>query len=141
MLLNKTRKNVISSKIVLADSVFKKFRGLMFEKWNNFNYALVFPFEKASRHRAAIHMFFVFFPIDAVYLRGGKVVDCIENAAPFTPFIAPKSDADMLIELPAGVIGKKKIAVGDIVAIEWKRACAKNSKGFEHVPDNGFKGS
>ncbi len=112
-LINKTNKKIVSEKVVFAKTVFDKFRGLMFRRRRDFDYALVFDFGRASKKSAAIHMFFVFFPIDAVYLKGGRVVDLYRCIAPFTPYLAPKARADTLVELPEGAIWKGGIKVGD----------------------------
>lgn len=48
-----------------------------------------------------IHMLFVFFPIDVVWLdKNKKVVDKRENVKPFTPWITPGKAAKYVIELP-----------------------------------------
>ncbi|VVB59422.1 putative ACR [uncultured archaeon] len=114
-LINRTTKKIICEKVVFAKTIFSKLRGLMFRE--KVDYALVFDFGRASRSSAAIHMFFVFFPIDVVYLRNGTVVDLYKSVMPFTPYLAPKRDADILIELPEGAIEKGKIEIGHKIAI------------------------
>jgi len=113
LLLNMTKNHMISNKVVFADTTFQKFRGLMFKNRKEVNYALVFDFKKALKDSAAIHMFFVFFPIDVVYLRDSKVVDLHRAVQPFTAYLAPKKHADTLIELPQGTIWKSGISIGD----------------------------
>lgn len=113
MLLNMTKNHLISSRVVFANTTFDKFRGLMFKNKKDVNYALVFDFNKALKDSAAIHMFFVFFPIDVVYLRDSKVVDLHRAVKPFTAYLAPKTHADTLIELPQGTIWKSGISIGD----------------------------
>lgn len=113
LLLNMTKNHLISNKVVFANTALQKFRGLMFRSRKDVNYALVFDFNKALKDSAAIHMFFVFFPIDVVYLRDGKVVDLYRAVKPFTAYLAPKKHADTLIELPQGTIWKSGISVGD----------------------------
>ncbi len=112
-LINKTTKKTVCEKVVFAKTIFEKLRGLMFRE--SPDYALVFDFDRPSRSSAAIHMFFVFFPIDVVYLRNDKVVDLYKSVKPFTPYLAPKCDVDMLIELPEGAIEKSRIKLGDFV--------------------------
>lgn len=113
LLLNMTKNYLISNKVVFANTPFEKFRGLMFRNRKDVNYALVFDFKKALKDSAAIHMFFVFFPIDVVYLRDSKVVDLHRAVKPFTAYLAPKTRADTLIELPQGTIWKSGISIGD----------------------------
>lgn len=113
MLVNKTRKKKIIDKVKIARTQFEQARGLMFRKKPD--YALVFPKREASRFGISIHMLFVFFPIDVVYLNKNKVVDVRRNVLPFTPFLMPKAPADTLIELPAGKA--KGVRAGD--AMLW----------------------
>lgn len=116
-LINQTNKSVVCSRVVFAKTAFEKCRGLMFREKKSFDYALVFDFGRASKRAAAIHMLFVFFPIDVVYLRDGNVVDLYRGVMPFTPHLAPKARADTLIELPQGAIWHSGIKMGDKINI------------------------
>jgi len=116
LLVNASNNHLISDKVVFADTTFQKFRGLMFRNKKEVDYAMVFDFGRASKNAAAIHMFFVFFPIDVVYLRDGKVVDMYKGVTPFTPYLEPKEHADTLIELPQGAIWTSGIKLGDEIA-------------------------
>ncbi|MCX6801675.1 MAG: DUF192 domain-containing protein [Candidatus Diapherotrites archaeon] len=111
MLRNKTRKLAIAKKVRFADSFFLKFKGLMFEKKERFDYALVFPFGEETRLGASIHMLFVFFPMAAVYLDSGKKVVDIAILKPFILNYTPKKPAKYLIELPEEKA--KLVSVGD----------------------------
>ena len=97
-------------KIELADTYFKKMKGLMFRK--NLNHALVFLLNKKTIIGASIHSFFVFFPFDIVWLDNFKVIDLKENVKPFTLNVSPKKPSDCFIELPVGTISKNKIKKG-----------------------------
>ncbi|MFH1587709.1 MAG: DUF192 domain-containing protein [Candidatus Diapherotrites archaeon] len=101
MLENKTKKSKILDKTRIADSHWKKFKGLMLESKKNFDYALIFEFAEQGTLINAIHMLFVFFPIDAIYLdENKKAVDIKRNLKPWTLYYAPKKPAKYLIELP-----------------------------------------
>ncbi len=103
MLFNKTKKKKIISRVKIADSFLKRFRGLMFSGKKDFAHALVFVLEKESRFEASIHMMFVFFPIDVLWLDGKRrVVDKREFLRPFALNATPKKPAAFIIELPAG---------------------------------------
>lgn len=103
MLFNKTRKKKIIDGVKIADCFSKRLRGLMFASQKKFNYALVFPLESESRMNASIHMLFVFFPIDVLWLdRNKKVVDKREALRPFVLSAVPKKAAKFIVELPAG---------------------------------------
>lgn len=103
MLVNKTTGAKIASKVKMANTPWQRMKGLMFEKKELFDYALVFSLPKESIMQASIHMIFVFFPIDIVFLdKNKKVVEIANNIKPFTPNYAPKKPAKFLIELQAG---------------------------------------
>lgn len=58
---------------------------------------------------------FVFFPIDVLYLdRDKKIVELKKSFKPFTNY-NPKQDAIYVIELPNGIIDEKELDVGDIL--------------------------
>ncbi len=116
MLLNKTKGKLIAEKVRLAESSWEKLKGLMFEGGEKFDYALVFVLKRESIINATIHMMFVFFPIDVVYLnRDKKVVDVVKNLKPFISSGAPKKPSKYFIELPAGK--SDGIKVGD--ELKW----------------------
>ncbi len=117
MLYNKTTKQKITEKTRVSTSFFALFKGLMFEKKKNFDYAMVFVLPVASRTAASIHTFFVFFPIDVVFLDSQKkVIEVAKSVKPFTPIYMPKKPAAYFVELPEGK--SEKISPGNI--IEWK---------------------
>ena len=58
-------------------------------------------------------MFFVFYPIDVLFLDKNKIVaEMKENFRPFA-FYNPKNKAMYIIELPKGAIKKSKTEIGD----------------------------
>jgi len=115
-LINKTKNKTIIDNVRIAGNFFSQVRGLMFEDKKKFNYALVFPQAVESRHGTSVHMLFVFFPIDIVFLDSDKrVVDVRRNVPSFLPYLAPKKSAKYFIEMPVGK--SSGIEEGDI--IEW----------------------
>jgi len=117
MLFNKTKGNRVISRVKFAEGFLGKFKGLMLEKRQNFDYALVFDFEGEKKTGASIHMMFVFFPIDAVYLnKEKKVVDIAMSLKPFAINYTPRKKSAFLLELPEGYA--KGISIGD--KISWK---------------------
>ncbi|MCK5333238.1 MAG: DUF192 domain-containing protein [Candidatus Aenigmarchaeota archaeon] len=116
VLFNKTCKKIISKDVRFASTPLQKMRGLMFRKKPD--YALVFQTRFPGRASLSIHMFFVFFSIDVVYLRNNCVVDTRKGVRPFTPFLLPAKESDTLIELPVGSIERGKIGVGDIIELK-----------------------
>jgi uncharacterized protein len=116
LLYNKTSKKTIMNKIKIAKTFYSKFKGLMFESKKKFDYALVFEFTQKGTTINAIHMLFVFFSIDAVFLNENKkVIEIKKNLKPWTLFYAPKKPAKYLIELPEGK--SNEIKLND--EIEW----------------------
>jgi len=82
-------------KYKICKNSFNKTRGLMFSKKKNL--ILVFNKEK----RISLHMFFVFFPIDVLFLdKNKKIVEIKKNFKPFT-FYTSKQKAKYAVELTA----------------------------------------
>jgi uncharacterized protein len=65
----------------------------------------------------SIHMFFMFFSIDAVFIdKNGIIVALRENVKPWT-VVLPVKDAVSTLELPAGAIAKYSIKEGQEIDI------------------------
>jgi uncharacterized membrane protein (UPF0127 family) len=106
MIFNKTRHFTIIKEEKVCRSIFCKAFGLMF-RTNKPKDALVFAFD--NERIAALHMLFVFFPIDVLFLdKNKKVVDIKKDFKPFS-YYSPKARAMYVVELPTGVVGKTKI--------------------------------
>ena len=94
----------------------------MFSK-KNFT-PLIFVFKKEKI--IPLHMLFVFFPIDVLFLdKDRKVVELKEKFMPFA-FYTPKYKALYIIELPSGIIKKTKTRVGDNLDFNVKLEKDKN---------------
>ncbi|HLC57534.1 MAG TPA: DUF192 domain-containing protein [Candidatus Nanoarchaeia archaeon] len=107
-------KIVIAGNVKFCDNVFSKAKGLMFSRRLKKGCALVLVNDGESVLETAIHMLFVFFAIDVVWLDSGlKVVDKRENIRAFTPFIAPREPAKYVLELPLNTA--RHINKGDIL--------------------------
>ena len=110
MITNITRKAILAKQHTLCTSAISKAIGLMFALKPK---ALVFAFSKPAR--ISLHMLFVFFPIDVIYLDSKmRVVEIKESFKPFT-FYTPKRKASFVIELPAGSAKGSKL--GDIIEL------------------------
>ena len=106
---NLTKKTAISRHGKICEDALSKFMGLMFSlKQKN---ALIFKF---GRERIiSLHMIFVFYPIDVLFLDKNKiVVGKKERFGPFT-FCSSKKKAVYAIELPSGTIKKTKTGIGN----------------------------
>ena len=101
---------VLASDIDIADSFLAQARGLMFRRSLADDSALVFQFDSAAKRD--VHMLFVPFAIDALWLVDNEVV----AKKRLKPWIGlGRAAADTLIELPAGAA--EAVAVGDRVAL------------------------
>src|SRR3989344_493052 len=103
MLFKVGNNKVIIEKTKIANTIFSRFKGLMFEKKEKFNYALVFELQEETKIGASIHMMFVFFPIDVVYLNSKKIVVDKETVFPWQLNYTPRKAAKYFIELPKGM--------------------------------------
>ena len=114
MLINKRNEYVISKEEETADSLLKRMRGLMFRR--RISKPLLFILPKPTRRQASIHMFFVFFPIDLVYLdENWRVVDIYVGVRPFTVNITPKKEAKYILEMEKGTVARSDIRLGDLI--------------------------
>jgi len=114
MIRNKTRKTVLASHVVYFRSFFRKGIGLMFSSAKK-NHGYVFPFKKSQY--IPMTMWFVFQPIDVLFLNKGKVVDLIHLFRPFANY-TPDVKADTVIEFSAGTLKHSKTKRGDVVLIK-----------------------
>jgi len=113
MLKNKTKNKILAKKEILCKSPFSKALGLMFSRKHK---TLLFVFNKEKI--SSLHMFFVLFPIDVLYLdKNKKVVQLRENFKPFRILIA-KKPAKYIIELPNKTIEKTNTRLGDIIVFK-----------------------
>ena len=102
---------VLASDIEVARSTLEQARGLMFRRSISGDYGLVFPFDEADTQW--LHMLFVPFAIDAVWLVDGEVT-AKKRLAPFVG--VGRGRADTVVELPAGAA--TSVAVGDELRLE-----------------------
>jgi len=101
----------LASRVDRADGLLAQARGLMFRRSIPEGYALVFPFDEPRAR--TLHMLFVPFPIDALWLVDGEVVRS-ERLPAWTGF--GRATADTVVELPAGAADG--VREGDVVVVE-----------------------
>jgi hypothetical protein len=111
MIKNNGKVLVRRSKICKSD--WSKAAGLMFSKKDD-ELGLIFMFDKEKR--IPLHMLFVFYPIDVLFLDSKKkVVEIKRNFKSFT-FYNPKKKCKYFIEV---VEGKAKgVKVGDTISFK-----------------------
>jgi uncharacterized membrane protein (UPF0127 family) len=108
---NATRGERLPVRVRPCASLLCRLRGLTFRRHLPPDEALLLVGGRENRVDAAIHMFFVFFPIAAVWLDGeGRVVDaCL--ARPFRPMYVPRRAARDVLEGPPELLDA--VAIGD----------------------------
>ncbi len=107
---------VLATEVAFADSILSKTKGLMFRKSVPDEYALVMEMGTnllGRPSRQAVHMLFVRFPIDVIWLVEDEVTH-IKTLKPWRGSGAAR--ADRIIELPAG--SADGVSVGDTVRVE-----------------------
>jgi len=90
-----------SIRVDYAETFFDKARGLMFAMPPK-DKGLLIDCKEESRIGSTIHMLFVFFPLDILWLNKKKQIVYIKTVFPFTPLAIPKKPAKYVLELPKG---------------------------------------
>lgn len=109
-IINTTKSTTLSKKVEVADSFFKRFKGLMFRERMLWEEALIFY------NSPSIHTFFMKFPIDIVFLDGDmKVMKIARNFKPWRVVSCFKSY--LTIEFPSSKTAEENLDVGDILEI------------------------
>ncbi|WP_297514751.1 DUF192 domain-containing protein [Thermococcus sp.] len=113
MIINETKGRVWHGRVELADTFFKRFRGLMLV--GNVSYALIFVLPVESRLNASIHMLFMLSDIDVIWLDSTKRVVDFRRAKKWRVY-SPKKPAKYIIEGPVGLIGSLEVEEGDLIS-------------------------
>ncbi len=118
---NETRGSVLAERVEVGASLWAKFWGLMGRRSLPAGSALWLPGENG------IHMFFMRFPIDAVFVgrpapgvAGGAlrtIVSLHRNLRPWTGLVPLVRGADGVLELRVGTIDASGTQSGDLVFI------------------------
>jgi uncharacterized membrane protein (UPF0127 family) len=114
---NLSRGTVVAERLEVASSFWARFRGLM-------GRASLPPGDGLFLAGNGIHMFFMRFPIDAVFVSGEdgegrrRVVAVRERLAPWTGLVPLVRGAAAVIELPVGSIVGSSTRAGDTVVLE-----------------------
>ncbi|MCM8786526.1 MAG: DUF192 domain-containing protein [Candidatus Omnitrophica bacterium] len=107
-IVNKTKNLVVAKKAIVANNFFKRLKGYMFQKNISDDDALIFY------NTPSIHMFFMYFPLDIVFLDDKyKVIKIYTNLKPWR--LANCFGSKITIELPAGKTIKIPIEEYDIL--------------------------
>lgn len=114
-LIDNTNKNIIVDNLFVADSFWSRMKGLMGKKDMGEDEGLLLA------PCNAVHMMFMRFPIDVIFLdRDFVVVKILNNLKPWrtSPIVR---GAYQVIELKAGIAAEKRINNGDKLSLAMKK--------------------
>lgn len=97
-----------------VNDLFGHFLGLMFRRRLAEDEAIILAYAHESRLETAIHMFFMFFPIAAIFVNRDGVVVHKVLARPWRPFYASPRPAQYVLEAHPVVL--TRVAVGEHLA-------------------------
>jgi hypothetical protein len=102
---------VVADHVEVAGSVLSRFRGLMFRDHLPEGHGL------ALRPCSSIHMFFMRFPLDVLFVDGdGAVVHLYHGLKPWRMSRIVRR-AKAALELPEGTLRRAGVGVGDVVRL------------------------
>jgi uncharacterized membrane protein (UPF0127 family) len=103
---------IILNDLIQAITFFSRLKGLQFKR-------LLAPGQGLLISPCdSIHMLFMRFPIDAVFVdKDFKIVKIIKNLKPWTGFVFPVKGAFSVIEINAGLSDKAGLTIGDQLSI------------------------
>lgn len=119
---------VAASAVASAGSFWGRFRGLMGRAALSHGEGLYIPGN-------SIHMFFMRFPIDALFVSAPqqdgarRVVACRPNLRPWTGIVMPVRGAAGVVELETGAIERAGLQAGAAVRFEAAGSSASGSPG------------
>jgi hypothetical protein len=106
----KIKGKILVNKVKYCKTIFSKAKGLMFSKRLE-DEALIFIFKKEKINH--LHNFFVFYPVDILFLDKDKMIIEMKSLKPFSIYLQKKR-SKYVIELPGGIIKDKNIKIGSV---------------------------
>jgi len=106
----------VSLTVELARTPEQQIRGLSGRPGLKSGNGMLFVYDRPQP--VSIWMKDMRFPLDIVWIRDGRIVKLEKNAPPLTPAGPERiytATADLVLEVPAGFTGRKRIRVGDMV--------------------------
>jgi len=139
MLVNESKDRVWHGEVKIANTFFKRFKGLMLTR--DVNYALVFLLPAETRANAAIHMFFMLSDIDVIWLDSARRVVDFKTARKWRMY-SPRKPARYIIEGPVGLIQTLDAEEGDLISWTHTKEREKAISVRVSLPDKiSFDGS
>jgi|SRR3989338_3682879 len=112
-LKNTTKNKILADKIKFCRNFLNKSIGLILHKKLK-DKGLIFIYDKEEK--ISLHMVFVFFPIDVLFLgKNKRVIEMKRSFKPFS-FYTTQKKAAYILELPEGIIQKTKTGIGDKIS-------------------------
>lgn len=104
--------NIFLSRVDIADTFLKRLKGLMFEeKLDKLHGLIIYPCN-------SIHMFFMNFPIDVLFVdKNDVVVGMRKNIKPWQ-ISKIYFSAEYVLEMSSGIIDDRNICIGDKLHFE-----------------------
>ncbi|MDD5196830.1 MAG: DUF192 domain-containing protein [Candidatus Omnitrophota bacterium] len=111
-IINQTRSSVLADDTIIADTFFRRVRGLLGKNSLNQGQALIL------NPCNSIHTYFMRFPIDILFVdENNRVLQIITDLVPFR-FSPLFFKSRLVIELPAGTIRSTATSQGDKLILE-----------------------
>lgn len=111
-IINKTKNTILAKDAIIADTAFKRMRGLLGK--NDFKSGEALILKPGN----SIHTFFMRFPIDVLFLdKENRIIKALSSIKPFH-FTNIYFKACLTIELPANTIAASSTQEGDILTLE-----------------------
>lgn len=111
MLINKTKNIILEKEYKICNNFLSQLKGLMFSRKKT----LIFDFKKEKK--ISLHMLFVFFPINVLFLNNNKEIVEIKKLNPFT-FYKSNESSRYIIEIPSKWFNKYNVDIGDKIEFD-----------------------
>jgi len=109
--INRNNGEIIVETAKWCSSRLCRLRGLQFTKNIKFNEGLILVKKNDTVSGSSIHMFFVFFPIAAIWINNQGIVTSTQLAKPWRPYYASPQPARYVLEASPDVLNR--INIGD----------------------------
>jgi uncharacterized membrane protein (UPF0127 family) len=123
-----SRGTLVAGRVTPGLGFWERFRGLMGRAGLGDDEGLYLPVD-------SIHMLFMRFPIDALFVSAAdpaglrRVVDARQDLRPWRGLVMPVRGAEGVVELPSGTLARTGLQRGDAVVLEPAAAAAGTAAG------------
>lgn len=111
--INERDQSVVATRVRVASGFWQRFRGLMLSAEPQENEGLLLS------PCNSIHMMFMLYPIDAVFLDAGNQIKALyEKLTPWVGLSSWHRDVSSVLELKSGTINKTGVRINDVLRME-----------------------